>query len=37
MAKLADELQNYPGVNSSSSLVKCIKSYIGDEGGSRDE
>lgn len=31
MAKLADELQTYHGVNASSSLVKCIKSYIGDE------
>lgn len=33
MGKLAQELQTHVGMNPTSSLVKCIKSYIGDDEG----
>ena len=32
MGKLAVELQTYTGINPTSSLSKCIKNYIDDEG-----
>lgn len=31
MTKLAQELQTYTGINTSSSLSKCIKSYLGND------
>lgn len=33
MGKLAQELQTHIGINPTSSLVKCIKSYIGEDEG----
>ena len=31
MTKLAQELQTYTGINSASSLSKCIKAYLGND------
>jgi len=33
MSKLAQELETYTGINPSSSLNRCIKSYLGSDAG----